>query len=263
MDQAGIHRAALALSSPLGIEGLPRDEAEPLLDVWHDAVLDLGPPFAVWGAVALDGAGAADVDALLDRGVAGLSLPAGALDGPDGMGRLGPVLAALEARDAPLFVHPGPGPGGARALPGGPAPWWPALTTYVADLQAAWLAFATWGRPQHPRLRVLFAALAGGAPFQAERVVSRGGPADALHDSRVFYDTSSYGHRALDAAIRAVGVDALVHGSDAPVIGAPLDPAHGLGRGVASALTLTNPARLLHGAAALAAVSGDALEHAA
>ena len=49
------------------------------------------------------------------------------------------IVEALERRDAPLLVHPGPGPEDA----GGPAPardtaaWWPALTGYVASLQEA------------------------------------------------------------------------------------------------------------------------------
>jgi len=258
---AGLHRAVLALSSPLGIEGLPAEEAQPLLDAWLDGVLELGAPFAAWGAIALDGATEATAVALLDRGAIGITLPAGALDGPEALERLRPVLSVLEARRAPLFVHPGPGFGGARALPGGPASWWPALTVYLAQLQTAWLAFATWGRPQHPDLRVLFAALAGGAPLHAERIAARGGPVRSVHDRLVFYDTSSYGPQALDAAIRVVGIDGLVFGSDAPVVGPPQDPAHGLGSSVAAALTLSNPARVLHGTAAVAAAEG--LERAA
>lgn len=263
LDRAGLHRAALAPSAPLGVEGLPSEESAPLLGAWLDGVLELGAPFSVWGTLPLDGATQADVAALLDRGVVGIALPAGALDGPDALERLRPILAGLEAGDAPLFVHPGPGFGGSRALPGGHAPWWPALTAYLSQLQAAWLAFASWGRPRHPRLRVLFAALAGGAPLHAERIAVRGGPAAAIHDPLVFYDTSSYGPRALDAVIRAVGIDALVFGSDAPVVDAPGDPAHGLGDSVAAALTLTNPARLLHGGASVAGARSEHLEYAA
>src|SRR4051812_47209461 len=74
----GIDRALVCLSSPLGIETLLRAEAQPLLDAWHEGVFTLAEPFGVWGAVALDGARARDVDALLDRGAVGISLPAGA-----------------------------------------------------------------------------------------------------------------------------------------------------------------------------------------
>jgi hypothetical protein len=148
------------------------------------------------------------------------------------------VLAVLAERDAPLFVHPGPAPAGG-AVPA----WWPALTAYVAETAAAWHAFLAWGRPAHPDLRVIFALLAGLAPLHHERLRARGGPPGAVHDPRVFYDTSSYGREALDAMVRAVGVDQLVHGSDrpvtAPLAGTPLGPA------AAAAMREVNPARLL------------------
>ena len=92
------------------------------------------------------------------------------------------------------------------------------MTSYVADMQAAWLAWAAWGRAQHPRLKVLFAMLAGGAPLHAERLAARGGPAEAIHDELTFFDVSSYGPHTVDAMLRVVGVDRLVYGSDAPVI---------------------------------------------
>jgi predicted TIM-barrel fold metal-dependent hydrolase len=223
---------------------LPADEARPLLAAWHDAVLGLEPVFGAWGSVALRDAGAADVDALLDRGAVGLTLPAGALAGPDRLERVAPLLEALERRDAPLFVHPGGAEHGPRA-PIPPSPWWPALTDYVASLQSAWLAFSTWGRRAHPRLRVVFAALAGLAPLHAERVATRGGPRGAATDPLVFYDTSSYGHRAIDAIVRMVGIDAIVHGSDRPVVDAV--PPHRLGTAADHALKVANVTRLLHG----------------
>jgi predicted TIM-barrel fold metal-dependent hydrolase len=117
------------------------------------------------------------------------------------------------------------------------------MTSYVADMQAAWLAWAAWGRAAHPRLKVLFAMLAGAAPLHAERLAARGGPAEAIHDELTYFDVSSYGPRTVDAMLRVVGVDRLVYGSDAPVI-EPL-PLDGLGESVAHALGTANPARLL------------------
>ena len=112
-------------------------------------------------------------------------------------------------------------------------------------MQTAWYAFAVWGRPAHPRLRVCFAMLAGLAPLQRERLVARGGRADS--DPGVYLDTSSYGARAVDAVVREVGVDRLVHGSDRPVIAAR---APALGDAVEVALRERNPARLLAAEAA-------------
>ena len=64
--------------------------------------------------------------------------------------------------------------------------------------------------------------LAGGAPLHAERLAVRGGPADAVHDELTFFDVSSYGPRTVDAMLRVVGADRLVHGSDRPVAEPPL-----------------------------------------
>ena len=238
---SGFDLIGVAPSSPLGIEALPAREAQPLLDAFHDGILELGGPFRLWAAPALcaPGSGALEIDALLDRGAIGACVPARALASEVGLVRASGLLERLEARDAPLFVHPGPAPAGGPATPA----WWPALTSYVADMQAAWLAWAAWGRAAHPRLRVLFAMLAGGAPLQAERLAVRGGPAGAVHDELTFFDVSSYGPKTVDAMLRVVGVDRLVHGTDAPVIApAPLDA---LGSSVAHALAEANPARLL------------------
>jgi 6-methylsalicylate decarboxylase len=234
----GVDRALLCLSSPLGIEALPRREAQPLLDAWHEGVLALGEPFGVWGAAGIREPRAADVEAILDRGAAGLSLPAGALASEAGVARARPLLEALAERDRPLLVHPGPAPAGTPAVP-----WWPPAVSYVAELHAAWHGFAAWARPALPRLRVVFAALAGGAPLHVERLAGRGGPALAAFDPLTFYDVSSYGPRAIEAVGGVVGIDQLVHGSDRPVLDAPPDP--GLGAAGDHALTAANPARLL------------------
>jgi predicted TIM-barrel fold metal-dependent hydrolase len=220
----GLERALVCLSSPLGIESLPRRQATPLLDAYHDGALRLGAPFGVWGAIALDPADPDDVDALLERGCVGLSLPAGALASVDGLARLHEVLARLERAGAPLFVHPGPGPRSAtaRASSIGEASladplWWAALTRYVSDMKAAWLAFLSAGRAEHPRLRVIFSMLAGLAPLHAERLCSRGGPSVADADPLIFYETSSYGPAAARQIADVAGARQLLYGSDRPV----------------------------------------------
>jgi hypothetical protein len=257
LERDGLDRALLAISSPLGIETLPRTEAAPLLDAHNRGLLDLGGRrLGVWGAVSLHAALPADVDALLDAGAVGISLPAGALAGPRGLERCAGLLGRLDANDAPLLVHPGPGPG----LGPGPGPglgsgptqpyaelgtpgWWPAMTRYVGDMNAAWHAFVAFGRPRHPGLRVVFAMLAGGAPLHVERLGARGGPTDAAADQGLFYDTSSYGARTIDAIVRVVGVDQVVYGSDRPVVDPP--PASLLGPAARAAMVATNVARLL------------------
>jgi hypothetical protein len=221
VEQDGLDRALLCLSSPLGIESLPRTQAQPLLDAYHEGALALGDPFGVWGAIALDRPDPADVDRALERGCVGISLPAGALAGVDQLAKLRPVLARLALRGAPLFVHPGPAAApGAGATSFGDPLWWPALTSYVADMQAAWLAFLHAGRPEHPELKVVFAMLAGLVPLHAERLAARGGPTPTEEpDPLVFYDTSSYGPDAIRALTETIGGDEqLLYGSDRPVV---------------------------------------------
>ncbi|HEX3692218.1 MAG TPA: amidohydrolase family protein [Solirubrobacteraceae bacterium] len=220
----GVDCALIALSSPLGIELLVREQASELIDAYHEGALALGEPFGVWGSIALDRLDPDDVDRALDRGCVGLSLPAGALSGLETLASVSPALARLQERGLPLFVHPGGGarhPGREVAL--GDPLWWPAMTRYVAEVQSAWLQFATTGRRLFPRLRVVFAMLAGLAPLHAERLLARGGPPLDLRDPLSFYDVSSYGPRATEQLAEVVGERQLVYGSDRPVID---DPRH-------------------------------------
>ena len=219
----GLDRALLCLSSPLGIESLPREQSLPLIDAYHDGALSLDGPFGAWGAIALDRPNPDDVDRAVGRGCVGLSLPAGALGSVDALCSLYPVLERLELLGAPLLIHPGPGPDPAASRTARDASladplWWPALTRYVADMHAAWLAFAAAGRLRHPRLRVVFSMLAGFAPLQAERLFSRGGGSPEVHDPLVFYDTSSYGPAAVRTMAQLVGPQQLLYGSDRPVV---------------------------------------------
>jgi hypothetical protein len=216
---AGLDLALIALSSPIGIEALPRAEARELIGAHLGGIASLPPEFGVWGPVALDKPDSGDVDDLLSRGCGGIAIPAGALASRDAFERVEPVLAQTEDHDVPLFVHPGPGPRTPpRAASLTDPLWWPALTDYVAQMQAAWLTFVTLGRRRHPHLTVVFAMLAGGAPLLSERLTARGGPPIDLSDPLTFYESSSYGDAAIGAVAGLVGADQLVYGSDRPVV---------------------------------------------
>ena len=240
----GVGLVVIGLSSPLGIEYLVPEDAEPLLDAYHNGVTELGAPFAGWAAACLAAIDASGLAKQLDRGFVGLQLPATAVADESGYRWCGPLLDVLAERDLPLFIHPGPA-AGARA--GGPA-WWAALVPYVQQLHAAWFAFRAYGRPAYPRLRVCFTALAGLGPLHGERLAARGGAdplAQGVVDPRMFVETSSYGNRAVDSVLRVLGVDMLVFGSDRPY--AQPRPDLGLGDAARHAIRVTNPARLLQG----------------
>jgi 6-methylsalicylate decarboxylase len=211
-----LDQAVVAISSPIGIEMLASEVAEELIAAHLDGVLALGQGFRAWGPIPAREPAPAAVDAALARGCVGISLPAAALADRSALHAALPVLEHVEDRGVPLFVHPG-GVASREACLDDPL-WWTALTDYVSQMQAAWLTFGAFGRREVPRLRVLFAMLAGGAPLLTERLVARGGPAIDLRDPHTFYDTSSYGPMMVEAMARWVDPAQLVYGSDRPVI---------------------------------------------
>jgi predicted TIM-barrel fold metal-dependent hydrolase len=248
LEQDGIERALVCLSTVFGVESLPRAEAQPLLDAYAEGVRGLPQEFGHWASACVSDPQPDELDEHFGgaEGAVGLAMPAGALGGAKELAHVAPLLERLERLDAPLLVHPGPAPGFEAQAPPPPHPatpaWWPALTRYVYEIHTAWLAFIAYGRAQHPHLRVVFVMLAGLAPLHLERLVARGGPAQDGIDRNVFFDTSSYGPRAIDAMVRAVGVDQLVYGSDRPYA----DPQRWTQGAVARhATAVTNPARLL------------------
>ncbi|MXG90626.1 amidohydrolase family protein [Nocardioides flavescens] len=239
--EAGVGAACVSLSAPLGIEALPVRDAAPLVRAWHRGVAALPEHFRAWASVPAVDADLDDLAGLLrDPRFVGLQLPATQLLTPGAWERTGSLLAVAEAADVPVLVHPGPVPRsvGDRDVPG----WWPAVTGYTAQLNAAWWGWhAAAVRADFPALRVVFAAAAGLAPVHHERHVIRGGTAGPV-DAGLFVDTSGYGPRALDAVVRVLGIDALVLGSDRPYA----EPVAELfGEAATRAVHITNPARLL------------------
>jgi predicted TIM-barrel fold metal-dependent hydrolase len=240
-EEAGVTAACLSLSAPLGIEGLRRPEAQPLIDAWHRGVRALPPHFRGWASVHEVDADVVGLNRLLaeDRFV-GLQLPATDLLTPLAWERVAELLQVAELAGNPVLVHPGPEPriALARNLPA----WWAPVVGYTAQLQAAWWGWdAIGGRSLFPRLRLVFAAAAGLAPVLSERHALRGGSRTSV-DQDLFVDTSGIGARALDAVVRMLGIDALVLGSDRPYA-EPLEEF--LGEAATHAVRVTNPHRLL------------------
>ena len=170
------------------------------------------------------------------EGFAGACVSAAAL-----LAGLGDLPADLERAGRVLFVHPGPPVPPPESAP----PWWCAVTDYTAQMQAAYFAWAADGAGRHPGLNVVFAILAGGAPVQLERLQSREPGRTAIH-SNVYLDTASYGRRALELCLGAVGPGRLVYGSDVPVVDPrpTLDALAALGPSVEEAARRENPTRI-------------------
>lgn len=240
-DEQEVGIACLSLSSPLGIESLPRPQAALLIDAWHRGVRELPDHFRAWASVPSHEPDVAAVHTLLaDERFVGLQVPATAVSSPAGWERNGALLVAAGLAGKAVLVHPGPE--GYDPLRGEVPDWWHPTVGYVAQMSAAWWAWQAFdARAYFGDLRVVFAAGAGLAPVHHERQVRRGGT-DRPVDPNLFVDTSGYGPRALDSLVRVLGIDALVLGSDRPY-GEPISEF--LGDAATHALRVRNPRRLI------------------
>lgn len=216
LDEVGIDTAVVSLQPTLACDGIPE-----LVDAYHDGILEL--------VAAAGGRLQAFAVAECLEGFAGACIPA-----PTVVGGIGELADELAAAGQTLFVHPGPVP----PPPAGAPAWWSALVDYPAQMQAAYAAWLTHG---HAELRIVFAFLAGGAPFQLERLRARGGDVPQM---AVFFDTASYGPLALRLTGEACGQGCLVFGSDAPVMDANAALAAVEEAGVAEAALRTNAGQL-------------------
>jgi hypothetical protein len=232
LDRDGIDVAVVSLQTSLGLEALRDDERAALEDAWVEGTLEL---------VALSqGRVRAFSPGRLRDGFAGVSIGSSVLADLE---RAATVLGAAEAAAAVVFVHPDAGPPPDTSRP----PWWDWVTGYPARMQEAYIAWLAFGRERWPGLRVLFAMLAGGGPFQLERLARRGVDVRSAIDPNTFFEVSTHGRRAIELCLETFGVGQLAYGSDTPVVDSrpTLDAVRGFGDAVRHVLQSDTPARLL------------------
>jgi len=230
LDRCELERAVVSLQPTLGLERLEAGEAAELVAAWEDGILELAD--AASGRIVALAAGEPRA------GFAGLCISARDLLDLDAVA---PRLDALRRSGGFLFVHPGSSPGE------GAPEWWTAIVDYTAQMQAAYVTWVAAGAERWPDLDVVFAILAGGAPIQIERMTSRGFDERRAMLPRVWFDTATYGRRALDLGMSTFGFDRMLFGSDVPVVDpAPtLDAVRSFGDAVVAAVVSANPDRLL------------------
>jgi 6-methylsalicylate decarboxylase len=232
LDRDGIDVAVLSLQASLGLEALGVSAREELEALWAEGVLEI--------ATASGGRLQALSPSRPRSGFAGIVLGASSLLDLE---RASPVLDAAVELDVPVFVHPEAEPPPRVALPS----WWTWVVSYPAQMQAAYLAWIGAGRERWPTLRIVFALLAGGAPFQLERLAHRGLDVRSTLDPNTFFDVATYGRRAIELLIQTFGVHQLAYGSDTPVVDSrpTLDAVRGFGDAVTHVLQTDTPSALL------------------
>ncbi len=224
LDRFELDCAVVSLQPTLGVD-------RELMNTWEEGILEL--------AAAAGGRIVPLAASEPRHGFAGLCVSgAELLD----LNALAPRLDALAESGGWLFVHPGP-----AVTPAEKPPWWPAIVDYTAELQAAYVAWLAAGAARWPELDVVFAILAGGAPIQLERMVARGVDERSAMLPHIWFDTATYGRRALDLAMSTFGVEPMLFGSDSPVLDplAAITVVRSFGEAVADAVLTNNPGRLM------------------
>jgi hypothetical protein len=219
LDGAGLHAAVVSLP--------PTSEPTPdLVDAWHEEALGLEA--ATEGRLVPLGYCTARPTFV------GAIVPAPLLH------RSAKLLARLERQKQLAFVHPSASP------PRRPAWRTPGVeyTQQMLDSYTWWIAF---GAARFPALRVVFALLAGGAAFHLERFARRGLDIETAFCPNVWFETSSYGGRALELSVQTFGAERMLFGSDAPVdrVEIAMQPVRALGSRLESAVLRSNPHELL------------------
>jgi predicted TIM-barrel fold metal-dependent hydrolase len=232
LDRHGIDLAVLSLQPTFGQDALPEIERRELVAAWEDGITTVvAESRGRLVALAPDAA---------KQGFVGASIGSDALSEP---AVLEAAVESVRREGGFVFVHPSGG-----AVPKGSPPWWGALVTYTAQMQAAYLSWLARYQGRWPDVPIVFAILAGGGPIQLERLDSRGTDVRSVLHGNLFFDTASYGRRALELCVETFGVEQLVHGSDIPVIDPDptLRAVKGFGESVETLIRCENPNRLLN-----------------
>jgi hypothetical protein len=150
------------------------------------------------------------------------------------------LFSRLEQQGQFAFVHP------AAADSVGPQ-WRPAGISYTHQMLQAYASWITDGVRRWPQLQVVFALLGGGAAFQIERFVRRGLDPRAPFAPNIWFETSSYGERALELSLQTFGAGRHLFGSDAPIdaVGEARAVAGRFGAALEHELVAANPLTLL------------------
>ena len=232
LDRDRVDVGVLSLQPSLGLEALADEERSRLEDAWADGIRIV--------LSNAQGRFTAFSPGSVRPGFVGVSIGSSALLDLDSVA---PVFDGAAEKGLVVFVHPDAGPSGQADRP----EWWEWVVGYPARMQEAYVAWLAGGRERWPTVKILFAMLAGGGPFQLERLARRGLHVRSALDPNTFFEVSTHGRRAIELCIETFGVGQLAYGSDTPVVDSQptLDAVRGFGDAVTYVLQSDTPSRLL------------------
>ena len=236
MDATGIDTQLLTFPGALGVDVMPIGEALPIVRDYNDHLSaicrDSGGRFVGLGGLPLDDM--AEAAAEMRRVRRSLRMPGAILPGNYFLSTavaelIRPVLAAADETGALLMIHPG-----LMAGEQPPAPYADnsILRASALNLQAslshmALTIIAAGFLDAFPNITFHVVNLGGTLPFILERIdaiaASRELPAAVTvdHLRRMVYDCASLGPRALELAVKTIGADRIMLGTDYPIFAPP------------------------------------------
>ena len=232
MDAAGIATQLLTFPGALGVDVMPIEEALAIVRDYNDNLANIcrgsGGRFA-----GLAGLPLADIARSCDEmkrvrhslGLLGVILPGNYFLSVETAERLRPILAAANEQGALVMIHPGLMPG---ENPPDPYRDHSILRASALNLQAslshmALTIIVAGFLDDYPNVTFQVVNLGGTLPFILERMdavaATRPLPVEVKAEDlrRLVYDCASLGPRALELAVKVLGADRIMLGTDYPI----------------------------------------------
>lgn len=232
MQAQGLTHRMLTFPGALGVELLPADEIADAIYAFNDHLADLYQT-SNRALLGLAGVPLADMDLACaevrrirrDLNLPGIILPSNYFDTLEEMEELRPLLAAANEVGCHIMLHPG------LKVGQEPPPRLADLVQYrlsAVELQStiaqvAITVIMSDMLDAYPNVSFQIVNLGGTLPFVFERIESIARhrnpddpfPAERLR--RLWFDCASLGPRALEAAVKLLGADRIMLGSDFPI----------------------------------------------
>lgn len=232
MRRTGIDRQVLTFPGALGVDAMPAADVAGAIGFFNDRLADLcrtsGGVFIGLAGLPLADMAAAAAEmrrARRELGLVGAILPGNYFLSAARAETLRPVLAAANEIGALILVHPGVAPGDEVPTPYADNNVY-RMSGLALQASVAQMGITLMFGPlldDYPDITIQLIALGGTLPFVVERLdgiaASRGlsGPVPSSLLRRLYYDCASLGPRALEMAVKVIGADRIVLGTDYPI----------------------------------------------
>lgn len=232
MQSTGLTHRLLTFPGALGVDLLPADEIAPAISSYNDYLAQLTQE-TKGALIGLAGVPLDDMECACaevrrirrDLGLPGIILPSNYFNSLQDAATLAPLLDAANQYGCHIMLHPGLKVG--QEPPPLPADFvqyrLSAVDLQSSASQVALTVILSDMLEDYPNISFQVVNLGGTLPFIFERVESIARhrnpdapfPTDRLR--RLWYDCASLGPRALEAAVKVLGADRIMLGSDYPI----------------------------------------------